>query len=342
MTSEVIAKANYPGGAAVARRSIADRVRGGTELLLAAMPSAAVLTVLLYGLGRAAGVGVPGALAAAWFMVCAACAAARLLIPDQRWLLRIFGLRPPTDEERVRLAPAWEHAAHKVGVPAADYTVWVQEVDRQFVVSDRMITVAPEALERLRRAELEAVLIHQLAQRVQGRMTFWQLILRHYNLPIVWIERALTSGVGLRTLGEAITEALPARGARVFSIGWTVFSRTLVACPAVAAATVIIGLAPALLLRLLPEVAVFALRPIADRVEYRTDQITVDLGYGPELGGILQYRHVPEPAHTLPDLLSVSQFSVRTPPGKRIGRIRDRLDELARRWHPGSTSHPPA
>ncbi|MFI6211347.1 hypothetical protein ACIBCD_05075 [Nocardia brasiliensis] len=334
MTSEVIAKANYPGGAAVARRSPADRVRGVTELLLSALPSAAVLTVLLYGLGRAAGVGFPGALAAAWFMVCAVWSAARFLVPDRRWLLRIFGLRPPTDEEQLRLTPAWENAAHKVGVPAAAYTLWVKDADRQFLVPDRMITVPPESLQRLQPAELEAVLVHQLAQRVQGRLTFWQLIFRHYNLPVVWFERALTSGVGLSAIGEAIAQPMPARGARVFSVGWTVFSRVLVACPAVAAATVIIGLAPALLLRLLPEVAALASRPIADRIEYRTDQITVDLGYGPELGGILQYQHVPEPAQTLPALLTVSQFSLRTPPAKRIGRIRDRLDELARRWNP--------
>ncbi|WP_405164226.1 hypothetical protein OG203_03660 [Nocardia sp. NBC_01499] len=334
MTSEVIAKANYPGGTAVARRSTADRVRAWIVLLLSALPSAAVLTVLLYGLGRALGVDVPGALPAAWFLACAVWSAVCFRGPERRWLLWIFGLRQPTSDEQRALSPAWEKVAHKAGVPASSYTLWLRQKDRRCVVPNRMITISPDSLQRLSPRELEAVLAHQLAQRVQGRAAFWQLVFRHYNLPVVWIERALMSGLGLIAVGEAIARRLPAHSSRVFSVGWTVLSRVLVACPTVAAATVIVGLAPALLVRLIPELVALAVRPIADRTEYRTDRIVVDLGYGPELGGVLQHPQVPDPAQTSLSPLSVSLCTPKTSPDKRIRRIRDRLDELARRWNP--------
>ncbi|MFI6172341.1 hypothetical protein ACIBCN_36570 [Nocardia sp. NPDC051052] len=336
MTSEVIAKANYPGGTAVARRTTADRVRAWIVLLLSAIPSAASITVLLYGLGRALGVGVPGALPVAWFLVCICWCVVSFRARERRLLLRMFRLRQPTPEEQPVLSSAWEKVAHKAGVPAESYTLWVQATDRQFVVPDRMITTTPESLHRLPPPELQAVLAHQLAQRVQGRVTFWQLVFRHYNLPVVWIERALLSGLGLTAIGEAIARRLPARTSRVFVIGWTALSRILVACPAVAAATVIIGLAPALLLRLTPELAALAVRPIVDRCEYRSDRIVVDLGYGPELGGVLQHTDVPPPAWP-PNRLSVSLFVPKTAHDNRIRRIRDRLDELARRWNPPSS-----
>ncbi|KAA8888967.1 hypothetical protein F3087_08180 [Nocardia colli] len=336
MTSEVIAKANYPGGTAVARRSIADRVRASIVLLLSAIPSAASMTVLLYGLGRALGVGAPGALPAAWFVVCFVWSVVCFRSPPRRWLLRVFRVRQPTADEQGKLSSAWAKVAHKGGVSAASYTLWVQGADRQFVVPRRMITTPPESSQRLSPRELEAALAHQLAQRVQGRAAFWQLTFRHYNLPVVWIERALLSGLGLVTVGDAIARRMPERSSRVFGIGWTVFSRVLVACPTVAAATVIIGLAPALLLRLLPEIAALAVRPVVARSEYRADQIVVDLGYGPELGGILQRTDVPHPARTRLNPLSVSLFSSKTAPDKRIRHIRDRLDELARRWNPPS------
>ncbi|MFI7000119.1 hypothetical protein [Nocardia sp. NPDC050175] len=337
MTSEVIAKANYPGGTAVARRTTADRVRAWVVLLLSAIPSAASITVLLYGLGRALGVGVPGALPVAWILVCICWCVVCFRAPERRWLLRIFRLRPPTSDEQPALSAAWEKVAHKAGVSASAYTLWVQEADRQFVVPDRMITTTPEWLQRLQPRELEAVLAHQLAQRVQGRATFWQLIFRHYNLPVVWIERALLSGLGLIAVGDAIARRLPARSSQVFAVGWTVLSRGLVACPAVAAATVIIGLAPALLLRLIPELAALAVRPIVARCAYRSDRIVVDLGYGPELGSVLQNADVPHPVQTPLTPLTVSLFAPKTAPDKRIRRIRDRLDELARRWNPPSS-----
>ncbi|MFF3228079.1 hypothetical protein ACFYV7_35160 [Nocardia suismassiliense] len=334
MTSEVIAAANYPGGTAVARRSVADRVRAWTVLLLSAVPTAALVTVLLYGLGRAAGVEVPGALAAAWLLGCAVWSAVCARGSDRRWVARLVGLRRPTSDEPRKLVPAFENVAYKAGVAAASYTLWVREKDRRFVVPGRTIAVPAESLRLLEPRELEAVLAHQLAQRVQGRLTFWQLVFRHYNLPVIWIERALMSGLGLAAVGEAIARRLPARSSRVFSVGWTVFSRVLVACPTVAATTVIVGLAPAVLLRLIPEVVALVLIPIADRIEYRTDQIVVDLGYGPELGGVLQQSPAPHPTRAPLSLLSVSLCSPKTAPSKRIRRIRDRLDELARRWSP--------
>ncbi|WP_433654392.1 hypothetical protein ACQPW1_27150 [Nocardia sp. CA-128927] len=337
MTSEVIAKANYPGGTAVARRSTADRVRAWIVLLLAALPSAGLMTVLLYGLGRALGVGVPGALPVAWFLVCGFWSAVCFRGAERRWMLRVFRLRPPTSDEQGVLTAAWEKVAHKAGVTAASYTLWIQEANRRFVVPDRMITTQPESLQQLAPRELEAVLAHQLAQRVQGRAAFSQLVFRHYNVPVVWIERALLSGLGLIVVGETIARRLPARSSRVFTVGWTVFSRVLVACPAVAAATVIVGLAPALLVRLIPEIVALALRPMVNRVEYRTDQIVVDLGYGPELGGVLQREDVPHPVQTPLNPLSVSLFAPKTAPSTRIRRIRDRLDELARRWNPASS-----
>ncbi|MFC9433595.1 hypothetical protein [Nocardia sp. NPDC057030] len=291
-----------------------------------------MMTVLLVGLGRALGVGVPGALPAAWFVVCFGWSVVCFRSPPRRWLPRIFRVRQPTDDEQATLSSAWEKVAHKGGVSAASYTLWVQEADRQFVVPSRMITLPPEAPRRLRPREVEAALAHQLAQRVQGRAAFWQLTFRHYNLPVVWIERALLSGLGLVAVGDAIARRMPERSSRLFRVGWTVFSRILVACPTLAAATVIIGLAPTLLLRSLPEIAALAARPFVARSEYRADQIVVDLGYGPELGGILQRADAPHPARTRLNPLSVSLFAWKTPPDKRIRRIRDRLDELARRW----------
>ncbi|PXX71192.1 hypothetical protein DFR70_101614 [Nocardia tenerifensis] len=330
MTSEVIAQANYPGGTAVARRSTADRVRAWIVLLLSALPSAAPLTVLLYGLGRALGLGAPGVLAVVWFVVCVCAGAVYFRGAEGKWLSRLSRLRTPTDEERAALNSAWARVTRQAGVDAASCSLWIPESDRRFVVPDRMLVVAPDAL-RLPPRELEAVLAHRLAQRVQGRAAFWQLVFRLYNLPVVWIERALLAGLGLNAIGEAIARRLPARGSRAFAVGWTVLSRVLVACPTVAAATVIVGLAPAVLLRVTPELAALAVRPVVDRVEYRTDRIVVDLGYGAELGGVLR-ADVPHPAHAPLDPLSVSLFWPNTASDKRIRRIRDRLDELARRW----------
>ncbi|WP_378740175.1 hypothetical protein [Nocardia brasiliensis] len=334
MTSEVIAKANYPGGTAVARRSVADRVRAWIVLLLAAIPSAALMTVLLYGLGLALGIGVRGVLAATWFLLCTAWSAVCFRGAEHRWMVRIFGLREPTSDEQRTLIAAWKNVARQADVPASSYTLWVQKTDRQLVTPGRMITTPPEALRRLTPRELEAVLAHQLAQRVQGRVAFWQLVFRNYNCPVVGIERTLMSSLDLIAVGDTIAQRLPARSSRIFSVGWTVLTRILVACPAVAAATVIVGLAPALLLRFVPEVVALASRPLVARAEYRTDRIAVDLGYGPELGGVLQSGHVPPPTQTPLNPLSVSLFSPKTSPTKRIRRIRDRLDELARRWNP--------
>ncbi|WP_069162688.1 hypothetical protein [Nocardia altamirensis] len=329
MTSEVIAKATYPGGTAVTRRSGTDRVRAWIVLLMCALPSAGLITVLLYGLGRTIGGEAPVALPVIWFLVCAVWSV--VCFRGAQRLPRVFRLRRPTDEEALTLGVAWQNVARKADVPAADYTLWMQEADRRFVVPDRMLTVFPESL-RLSPRELEAVLVHQLAQRVQGRAVFWQLLFRHYNLPVVWVEHALMSGLGLVAVGEAVARRLPQRGSRVFILGWAVFSRILVAFPAVAAATVTIGLAPAVLLRLVPEVVALALRPIADRFEYRSDRMAVDLGYGAELGGVLRHAPVP-PTQTPLSLLSVSLFSSKATPDNRIRRIRDRLDELARRWN---------
>ncbi|MFI5776712.1 M48 family metalloprotease [Nocardia sp. NPDC051570] len=331
MTSEVIATANHPGGLACARRSAADRVRAWIVMLLSAVPSAALMSVLLFGLGLMLGIGFPAALPTGWFLLCALWGALCFRSGQQRWALRLFGVRQPMYEERLTLVTAWENVARKAGVPAAAYSLWIPEADRAFAVPDAMITVSADTLRRTSPRELEAVLAHQLGQRVQGRTAFWRFVFRHHNLPVVWVERALMPSITV--FGDAIARRLPAPGSRMFSGGWNTLGRVLVACPVVAATTVIVGPA-AVLLRVLPELAALALMPLTARAEYRADQLATDLGYGTELGAILRRPDMPPPAFIPPTPLSVSAWTPKPAPDNRIRHIRDRLDELARRWQP--------
>ncbi len=330
MTSEVIAKANHPGGTAVTRRCAADRARIWIVLALSALPTAAVMTLLLYGFGLLLTIGAPSALPALWFLVCALWGGLCFAGAGGSWPLRLFGLRQPISEERHALVTAWTEVTRRAGMPADSYSLWIQEADEQFAVPDRMLTAPAESVRRLRPRELQAVLAQQLGQRAQGRAALWQLVFRYYNYPVVRVEGGLLQG--MTGVGDAIAHRLPARGSRVFSACWTVLSRLLAACPTVAAGTVTVGLAPALALRLLPEIAVLALNPLLDRAEYRADRIAVELGYGPELCGVLCHPHVSPPVSVRPVALSVGPLLSKTTPDNRIRRIRDQLDELARRY----------
>ncbi|WP_460698435.1 hypothetical protein [Nocardia thraciensis] len=337
MTSEVIAKANHADVTAVTRRAPTDRVRAWSALLLAAGPSAALLTVLLYGLGMALGLGTPAAVPAGWFLVCAAWSAACFLGAERGWLLPLFGLRAPTDDERLVLTKAWHRVAHESGVSASSYSLWVRTGRRDGVLPDRMIAVDAGAVEGLLRRELEAVLLHELGHRRQGRAALWQFVFRCYNAPVVLGERALLAGPV--AVGDWLAARVPTRGSRPFLLVWTAMSRVLVACPVVAMSTLIVGLPAALLLRLAPELAALALVPIVHRAEHRADAVAVDLGYGADLCAVLRYRDIPEGEQAAPSRLSVSAVALGVAPDERVGRIRDRLDDQARRergtWRPG-------
>ncbi|MBB5911698.1 Zn-dependent protease with chaperone function [Nocardia transvalensis] len=297
-------------------------------LLLAALPSAALMTVLLYGLGMAMGFTVPAALPVAWFLVCAAWGALSFLSAERRWVLWLSGLRAPDGDEFPRLSAAWGNVARQAGVPVTAYSLWVRKADRGGALPDRMIAVTPEAVRWLGPRELEAVLGHELGCRLRGRAAFGQFVFRHFNAPVVWVERTLMSG--LLVVGDFFAQRMPVRASRGFLLGWTTISRLLAACPIIAMLTVIIGLPAAVLLRLVPELAALILVSLARRTEYRADRRVVDWGYGPDLCVVLRYRHVPESWTPAPDPMSVSAVVPEISPDDRIGRMRDRLDELAR------------
>ncbi len=327
MTSDQNSKVKRPGSSAAVRRSPADAARAWGGLLLAAVPTAAVLTLLLYGLGLAMGFGVPGILAIVWLLICVVAAVAGFLGAERRWLSLRFGVRPPTDDERPRLAAAWTRVAGRAGVPASSYSLWVRTADRDFALPDRMIAVTPASL-GLPPAELEAVLAQVLGRRVRGRTALCQFIFRNYNLPLVWLERVFLSGPV--AAGSWISRQLAPRAGRIFGVGWTAISRVLVACPVIAASTVLVGLPAAVLLRLAPEVAACALVPIVRRIEYRADRTAVELGYGADLGVVLRDRHLSTTEPTALYALSVSAYAPEISAEERVRHIRDGLDELAR------------
>ncbi|MBF6173689.1 hypothetical protein [Nocardia blacklockiae] len=326
MTSEVIANANHPGGTATARRTVADRARVWAALFLAALPSAAVMTVLLYGLGLALGFAAAAVVPVLWFLVCTAWGAVYFRAAERRWPLRRFGLRPPTFDERAVLTAAWDDVARTAGVPASSSSLWVREAHRQDLPPDRLVSVTAGSLNALSPRELEAVLAVKLARRTHGRAAFWRFVFRRYNAPVVLGEQVLLSGPVIA--GEALARQVPARSARVFSSVWNAVSRLLVACPIVATATVIVGLPAALLLRVAPEVAVVVLLPLVRSAVFRADATVVDLGYGPDLCAVLRDR--PSPGTRMSDPLSLSASVLDPTSDDRIGRMRDRLDELAR------------
>ncbi|WP_280265919.1 M48 family metalloprotease [Nocardia wallacei] len=337
MTSEVIAKANPADVTAVTRRALVDRAGAWSALLLAAGPSAVLMTVLLYGLGMALGLGTPAAVPVGWFLLCAAWGAGCFLGAERGWALPLFGLRSPTDAERLALTKAWHRVAHESGASASSYSLWVRTGRRGGVLPDRMIAVDGDSLAGLGRRELEAVLTHELGHRRQGRAALWQFVFRGFNAPVVLGERALLAGPV--AAGDWLAQRVPPGGSRAFLLIWTALSRILVACPIVAMSTLIVGLEAALLLRLAPELAALALVPIARRAEHRADATAVDLGYGPDLCAVLRYRGVPADEEASPSRLSVSAVVLGTSPDDRVARIRDRLDDQARRtrgaWPPG-------
>lgn len=326
MTSEVIAKANHPGGAAV-RSTPLDRMRVWVAVWLAALPTAAVLTVLLYGLGLAMGLSVAVAIPALWLLCCVAWGAMYFRGAERRWPSARFGLRPPAYGEQAGVGTAWDTVARQSGVTASEYSLWVRDADRRDPPPDRMIAITTESLADLTPRETEAVLARELGARAHGRAAFSRFVFRRYNAPVVLGEQALLSG--LVGIGETLAQRVPVRGARVFTGVWNAASRLLVACPVVAMATVIVGLPAALLLRLAPELASLALVLLVRRIVYRADAVAADLGYGPDLCAVLS-RHLPEYRARETDPLSQSATILGPTEDDRIGRLRDRLDELAR------------
>ncbi len=307
------------------RCSVADRIRAWTGLLLAALPSAAVLTVLLYGLGLALGLGVPGILAIVWLLICVAVAVGAFPIAERPWVASRFGVRAPIHDEQPALWSAWEQVAARAGVAASAYSLWVRTDGRDLALPPRMIAVSTPDRPP---TELQAVLAQALGGRLRHRTALCQLIFRVYNLPVVGLERIFLSGPA--AAGAWLTGQLTRRVARPVGVGWSAVSRILVACPVIAASTVIVGLPAALVLRLAPEVAACALVPIVRRIEFRSDRTAVDLGYGPDLGVTLRTRRPPVSDAAALYALSVSAWAPPVTPDQRIRRIRDRLDELAR------------
>lgn len=326
MTSDASAQVNPPVPNAALRHSPGDLVRAWAGLLLAAAPTAVVLTLLLYGLGLAMGFGVPGIIAVVWFLICAAVAVGCFLGAGRREVAARFGLRPPTDNERIRLSTAWARVAQRAAVPASAYSLWIRGSGREYALPNRLIAVGAAGAQ-LPPAEVEAVLAHALCTRYGQWNALCQLVFRYYNLPFVWLEGVFLSGPA--AVGAWLTRWMAPRTARGFTLGWNALSRILVACPVIAAMTVMVGLPTALLLRLVPEVASCALVPIVRRIEFQADRTTVDLGYGPDLGAALQRRPHPQESVSL-YALSVSAWNPRLAAHERVSAIRDRLDDLAR------------
>ena len=326
MTSDVTAKVNGPGPSAAVRCSPGDRLRSWGGPLLAALPSAAVLTVLLYGLGLAMGFATIGVIAIAWLVVCVLVGLGCVLGAGRGWSAALLGVRAPTQAERPVLQSDWGRVTRRAGVRAEHYSLWIRVAERQFALPNRMIAVTPDSL-AMPGPELEAVLAQKLGYRTQGRTSFGQFVLWHYNLPLTWLEGVLMSGPAV--VGGWITRRLAAPAARVFGIGWDVTSRVLVACPVIAASTVIVGLPAALVLRLVPEVAAYALVPIVRRIAFRADRAAVDLGYSSQLIAALRDRPLEQESAAL-YRLSVSAWAPRITAQERIRHLRDRLDELAR------------
>ena len=326
MTSDHPAKVNPPDPSAAVRPAAADHIRAWAGLVLAALPSAAVLTVLLYGLGLAMDFGIPGVLAIAWLVICVVVAVGCFLGAGQRRLAGPLGVRPPDHDEQPALWAGWQRVASRAGVPADAYSLWVRTEDRELALPHRMIAVSNVA--ELPPAELDAVLAQALSSRFRSRTSVYQLVFRLYNLPLVGLERILLSGPA--AAGAWVTGRMAPGAARPVGMGWNAISRILVACPVIAASTVIVGLPAAVALRVAPEVAACALVPIARRIEFSSDRAAVDLGYGPDLGVALWNRALPVQDSAALYALSVSAWSPHPTPDERVRHIRDRLDELAR------------
>ncbi|MGW0052777.1 hypothetical protein [Nocardia nova] len=327
MTFDSTAKANDPGAGAAIRPSATDRIRSWTALVLAAAPTAAILTVLLYGLGLAMGFGTLGILAIAWLAVCVLVAVVFFLGAERRWLTARFGVRAPTSAERHALTTAWERVARRSGIASSSHSLWIRESERELLLPRRMIAV-PSAVLGAPPRQLEAVLARELGYRSEGRVALCQFVFRYFNLPLVWLERVLLSGPA--AVGAWLTRRMTPPAARIFGIGWSAVSRVLVACPAIAATTVIVGLPAALLLRIAPEVAACALVPVVRRIDYRADRAAVDLGYGTDLGVALQERRAESGDAAALYALSVSAYAPRTSVDERVRHIRDRMDERVR------------
>ena len=328
MTSDHPAKVNPPGPSAAARPAVADHIRAWAGLLPAALPSAAVLTVLLYGLGPALDFGTPGILAVIWLAICVIVAVGCFAAVENRLVSAALGVRRPSGAEQPALWAAWERVAGRAGVPAGAYSLWVRTDRRELALPHRMLAVS---MPHLPPAGLEAVLAQRLGSHTRSRTSLWQLIFRLYNLPLVGLERILLSGPA--AAGSWMSRQLPPRAGRTVGMGWSAISRILVACPVIAASTVIVGLPAAVALRVAPEVAACVLVPIVRRIEFRADRVAVDLGYGPDLGVALWNRALPVQESAALYALSVSAWSPHPTPDERVRHIRDRLDELARAGH---------
>ncbi|MEU6562278.1 hypothetical protein [Nocardia nova] len=316
---------NSPGPSTAVRPSAADHIRAWAGLLLAALPSAAVLTVLLYGLGLAMDFSIPGILAIGWLVICVALAVGCFLGAGRPRLAGLLGVRPPDPGEQPMLRAAWQRVALRAGVPVDAYSLWVRTGDREVALPPRMIAVS---VAELPPPELEAVLAQTLSGHLHTRTALCQLVFRLYNLPLVGLERIFLSGPA--AAGAWVTRQLSPAAARPIGLGWNAISRILVACPVIAASTVIVGLPAAVALRVAPEVAACALVPIVRRIEFGSDRAAADLGYGADLGAALWNRALPVQESAALYALSVSAWSPQLAPDERVRHIRDRLDELAR------------
>lgn len=274
--------------------------------------------------------------------------AVALATPLGDWLvMRSFKQRPANDYEAPRLDPVWARLCTRVGVPAATFTLRVEDSDEinAFAAGSRSVTITRDAV-KLPPDELEAILAHEL-----GHHARWHGLIGLYGWYFTGPTRLLAS-ISMWAIQFVWRVLVGAMGgaASVGSIWGVLIAFGIL---------LILGyvLLPYLILPLGFVVVVDSLSALAARrLELRADRRAADWGYGAGLvkGLItLTWSGVPHADHQWFERASSTHPAPRARISKLMQILTDRdevtddLTALVARtdpahWGTGSTQRLPA
>ncbi|GHJ34931.1 M48 family metalloprotease [Streptomyces sp. TS71-3] len=192
-----------------------------------------------------------------------------------RTLLR---LRPPSDEERLRLDPVWREVTARAGIEAHSYDLMVEKSNdlNAFAVAGHVVGVTTYALREVPSSNLAAILAHELGHHTGGHA--WSGLLgQWYSLParLAWKLLRLCAALAIRV---ASLFSLAGAGVLVLVMG------TALVCGLIAMPFVFIPLI----------VSPYLVAYVARRGELRADAHASALGFRPQLAEVLRYHQAQE------------------------------------------------
>ncbi|GAA2260272.1 M48 family metalloprotease [Actinomadura luteofluorescens] len=185
----------------------------------------------------------------------------------ESWFARsLLRCRPPTEDERDRLAPIWDEVTRRAGVDGSRYSLWIEpaaEMNAQ-AGAGHIVAITDWTLRTQQPRSLAAILAHELGHHMGGHA--WStLVVLWYSLP---------GRVAVRATRAVVRFAL--HMIRAFSaLGWSLAIVVLIfiGFGLVLAAPYLV------LLPALPYAAAYASRA----AELRADRFAARLGYGEDL-----------------------------------------------------------